>query len=150
MATIAVFLPNLTGTAGMKLYLRKSSDFALINAGGDTLTESASSGWFTCTLTESFTERLSATVIDSAGLIPFAGWLPIGATQVVGECAVPDAATSASLAVSELYAKRNAVILSGLVTGAGTSTEVFAISALGITATITADSSGNRSVVTWT
>jgi lysophospholipase L1-like esterase len=49
----------------------------------------------------------------------------------------------------DLWTKRNAVILSGLVTGAGTGTEVFQISALGITATVTVDNDGNRSNLVW-
>jgi hypothetical protein len=58
-------------------------------------------------------------------------------------------ATQASIDAIELWAKRNSVILSGIVTGAGTVTEVFTISALGVTATVTADASGNRSEVVW-
>ena len=49
----------------------------------------------------------------------------------------------------ELWTKRNAVVLSGIISTAGTNTEVFTISALGITGTFTVDSSGNRSDVVW-
>ena len=54
-----------------------------------------------------------------------------------------------NLATVDTWVKRNSVILSGIVTGAGTSTEVFTISTLSITATITADAAGNRSSVVW-
>lgn len=57
--------------------------------------------------------------------------------------------TSASLSAIDLWVKRNAVILSGLVTGAGTGTEVFTISTLSITATVTVDGDGNRSALVW-
>ncbi len=57
--------------------------------------------------------------------------------------------TSASLSAIDLWVKRNAVILSGLVTGAGTGTEVFTISTLSITATVTVDGDGNRSDLVW-
>ena len=51
--------------------------------------------------------------------------------------------------VGLVWTKRNAVILSGLVTGAATGTEVFTISSLGITGTVVVDADGNRSSVTW-
>lgn len=57
--------------------------------------------------------------------------------------------TSASLSAIDLWVKRNAVILSGIVTGAGTGTEVFTISTLSITATVTVDGDGNRSALVW-
>lgn len=82
MATVSIFMPNMSGATGLTLYLRKSSDYSLINAGGDALTESGSTGWFVATVAESWAEQLSATVIDGDGLIPYGGWLGVGATVV--------------------------------------------------------------------
>lgn len=95
MATVSMFLPNLSGTTGLTLYLRKSSDYSLVNAGGDALTESATSGWFTATVAEAWTETLSATVIDGDGLVPAAGWLGVGSLIVSDVAAVLDSATQA-------------------------------------------------------
>ncbi len=75
-------MPNMSGTVGLTLYLRKSSDYSLVNTGGDALSESGSTGWFTATVAETWTEQLSVTVIDSGGLIPYGGWLGVGATTV--------------------------------------------------------------------
>lgn len=58
-------------------------------------------------------------------------------------------ATASALTTVDTWVKRSAVILSGTIATAGTSSEVFTISALGITATIAVDASGNRSSVTW-
>jgi hypothetical protein len=58
-------------------------------------------------------------------------------------------ATASALTIVDLWTKRNAVLLSGLLTGSGTNTEQYTISALGITATCVTDSSGNRTSVTW-
>lgn len=82
MTTVSIFMPNMSGTTGLTLYLRKSSDYSLLNAGGDALTESGSTGWFVATVAESWAEQLSATVIDGDGLIPYGGWLGVGATVV--------------------------------------------------------------------
>ena len=53
------------------------------------------------------------------------------------------------LDAADLWSKRAAVLATGLLTGAGTNTEVYTISALGITATCTTDTSGNRTAVVW-
>ncbi len=82
MATVSIFMPNMSGVTGLSLYLRKTSDYSLINAGGDALSESGSTGWFTATVSEPWTEQLSATVVDGDGLIPYGGWLGVGATIV--------------------------------------------------------------------
>jgi hypothetical protein len=82
MPTVSVFMPNMSGATGLSLYLRKTSDYSLINAGGDPLTEASSSGWFTANVDETWTEQLSATVVDGDGLIPFGGWLGVGSTIV--------------------------------------------------------------------
>ena len=50
---------------------------------------------------------------------------------------------------ADLWSKRAAVLTTGTLTGAGTNTEVYTISALGITATCTTDTSGNRTSVIW-
>lgn len=55
----------------------------------------------------------------------------------------------ADFAITDLWVKRIAVTTTGTLTGAGTNTEVFTVSALGITATATVDPNGNRSNVVW-
>lgn len=82
MSIVSVFMPNMSGTSGLILYLRKSSDYSLINAGGDPLVEFSSSGWFTADVEEVWTEQLSATVVDGDGLVPYGGWLGVGSTTV--------------------------------------------------------------------
>jgi hypothetical protein len=57
--------------------------------------------------------------------------------------------TATTLSTIDTWVKRNAVILSGTIATAGTASEVFTISSLGITATIAVDANGNRSSVTW-
>lgn len=90
-------MPEMSGTTGNVLWLRKSSDFSIVNTGGDALTESSTSGWFTATVTESWTEQLSATIVDSGGLIPRAGWLPVGGDTVVEGTAVLDSASVSAI-----------------------------------------------------
>ena len=97
MATVSIFMPEMRGTTGNMLWLRKSSDYSVVNAGGDALTESGTSGWFTATVAETWTEQLSVTVVDTDGLIPRAGWLPVGGTTVVEGSAVLDPATRVKL-----------------------------------------------------
>jgi hypothetical protein len=82
MTTVAVFMPELRGATGLTLYLRKSSDYSLVNAGGDPLTESGTSGWFTCDVAEAWTETLSVTIVDSNSLVPRSGWLVVGSVIV--------------------------------------------------------------------
>lgn len=77
-----MFLPSLSGITGLKLLLHKSSDYSLVNGTGDTLTETSTSGWFTATVGETWTETLSATVVDSDDLASAYGWLAVGATTV--------------------------------------------------------------------
>jgi len=88
MATVSIFMPELSLTTGNVLWLRKSSDYSVVNTGGDALTESGTSGWFTATVTETWTEQLSVTVVDTNSLIPRTGWLPVGGTTVVEGTAV--------------------------------------------------------------
>lgn len=79
-----------------------------------------------------------------------ANWLTAAglASDAVAEIQV-GLATAANLATIDTWVKRNAVILSGLISTAGTATEVFTISSIGVTATVTVDASGNRSNVVW-
>lgn len=84
MATVSIHMPEQTGLTGQTLYLRKTSDGTLVNTGGDSLTESpASSGRFTATVAESWTETLSATVKNSGGLAVRDGWLHVDETIIV-------------------------------------------------------------------
>jgi hypothetical protein len=53
------------------------------------------------------------------------------------------------LTVTDLWVKRIAVTTTGVLSGAGTNTEVFTVSALGITGTATVDDSGNRTNMVW-
>lgn len=54
----------------------------------------------------------------------------------------------ATLAITDLWVKRIAVTTTGISSGAGSGTEVFNVSALGITATATL-TNGNRTNVVW-
>jgi hypothetical protein len=82
MPTVKVFAPQLSGTTGLALWLRKTSDQSLVNADGDALTETSTSGWFSADVAETWTERVSAAVIDADGLVPQSGWLGVGETIV--------------------------------------------------------------------
>lgn len=65
--TISVFEPELSGETGMKLFVYDSLG-VLVNTGGDTLTESGSTGYFTCTVTEAVGVAFySVTIEDSGG-----------------------------------------------------------------------------------
>ena len=92
MITVSMFLPSMSGTTGNTLWLYKSSDFSLVNTGGDALTESGTSGWFTADVAEAWTEMLAATVKDTNSLASGYGWLAVGATQIVDATAVLDSA----------------------------------------------------------
>lgn len=82
MTTVSMFLPSMSGTSGNTLWLFKSSDYSLVNASGDALTESGTSGWFTADVAEAWTETLAATVLDTNSLASGYGWLAVGETQV--------------------------------------------------------------------
>ena len=97
MATVSMFLPSMSGTTGNTLWLYKSSDFSLVNTGGDALTESGTSGWFTADVAESWTETLAATVLDTNSLASGYGWLAVGSTQIVDATAVLDSAVQDQL-----------------------------------------------------
>lgn len=80
--TVAIYMPQRTGITGDKLKLTKSTDFSAFNGAGDTLTESGTSGWFTCSVATVWTVRLGAAVVDSDGLVPVSGSLGVGKTVV--------------------------------------------------------------------
>lgn len=83
MPTVSIHMPENVGLTGFTLFLRKTSDGTLVNAGGDTLTESpTASGRFTATVAESWTETLAAVVLDSSSLAVRDGWLASGETIV--------------------------------------------------------------------
>lgn len=95
MTTVSMFLPSMSGTTGNTLWLYKSSDYSLVNVGGgggDALTESGTSGWFTATVAEAWTETLAATVKDTNSLASGYGYLAVGATQITDGAAVLDSA----------------------------------------------------------
>lgn len=97
MTTVSMFLPSMSGTTGNTLWLYKSSDFSLVNTGGDAMTESGTSGWFTADVAEEWDEMLAATVKDTNSLASGYGWLAVGATQIVDASAVLDSGTQAQL-----------------------------------------------------
>lgn len=78
-------------------------------------------------------------------------WANGGRLDLILDIIAADTTTDipALIATVDTWVKRNAVILSGLISTAGTATEVFTISAIGVTATVTVDASGNRSNVVW-
>lgn len=138
MATIKIFMANQTGITGLKVYLRSPVDFSLLNPGGDVLTESGTSGWFTADISETRTTMLSVTVVNLGGLIPFSGWLSKGSDIVA------DVNSVISSDILNRLLKIEAII-AGLVTGAGTGLETFTGSDM--TVRVTADEDGNRSLI---
>ena len=83
MTTVSIHMPENTGLTGFTLYLRKTSDGTLVNTGGDSMTESpASSGRFTATVSEAWTETLAVVVLDSNSLAVRDGWLASGETII--------------------------------------------------------------------
>lgn len=103
MTTVAIYMPQRSTITGDKLVLTKSDDFAVLNGAGDALTESGTSGWFTCDVAEPWTVRLGAAVVDSGGLVPVSGSLAVGATIVADGVAALDAATQTQ--ITEIKAK---------------------------------------------
>jgi hypothetical protein len=76
-------MPEQSGQTGLTLFLRNASDGALLNAGGDALTESpASSGRFTADVAETWAETLAASVRNASSLTIRDGWLAVGETIV--------------------------------------------------------------------
>jgi hypothetical protein len=138
MTTIAVFMPNQRAITGLKVYLHKTSDYSLLNPGGDVLTESSTSGWFTADVSETIDELLSVTVVNLSGLRPFGGWLVLGSSIVSDSISSLDPETLARVTKME-------AIIAGTVTGAGTGTELF--TGPDATIRVTVDDDGNRSNV---
>lgn len=139
--TITLHALDLSGETTLKLFLRKD-DGTLLNTGGDALTEISSSGVFAATLAESRTGLGSLAVrvcdgTETADNLLFDGFLPEGST-VIGASVELDSAASAKLARIE-------AVVSGTLSGAGTSTEIFV--GPSATVTVTADADGNRSAV---
>lgn len=132
MATVNVFMPSRSGQTGHTLWLYKKSDFTLVNTGGDTLTETGSTGTFTAVVAESWTERLKATIKNGSGVAVWYGFIGVGQTEIVDS--LSDTLTPSVQATT-----------AGTASGAGTSTETFV--GLEATAAVSADSSGNRSAV---
>lgn len=82
MATIAIHMTELIDETGLTLFLRKTSDGTLLNAGGDALTEDpASSGRFTAAVAEAISELMHVSVTDAGGVVRD-GWLPSGGALV--------------------------------------------------------------------
>lgn len=82
MTTISIHMPEQSGLAGQSLWLRSTVDGSLLNAGGDTLSESpAGSGRFVATVAETYSVLLAA-VVMSGGLAVRDGWLAVDETVV--------------------------------------------------------------------
>jgi hypothetical protein len=83
MATIRIHAAELSGTAGLSLFLRNQSTGVLLNAGGDALTEDpAGSGRFTADVAETIEGIHYAIVKDGSGRSRRDGYLDDGATIV--------------------------------------------------------------------
>lgn len=83
MPVVSIHMPEQTGETGLTLFLRKTSDGTLLNAGGDALTESpAASGRFTATVAETWTETLAVIARNASSLTVRDGWLAVGETIV--------------------------------------------------------------------
>ena len=85
MATVGIHMALYSGQTGMKIYLYSGG--SLLNSGGDTLTESGSTGYFDATVDESLSATYSVTVEDSGGTPVYEDKLYEGET-VVG--VIPD------------------------------------------------------------
>ena len=84
MPTITIHMPEQTGQTGLTLFIRKTSDGNLLNAGGDALTESpAASGRFVATVAETIAQVSHCTIRNAASLAVRDGWLSAGGTIVV-------------------------------------------------------------------
>ena len=101
MTIVSIHMAENLGLTGFTLYLRKTSDGTLVNTGGDALTESpASSGRFTATVAESWTETLAAVVLDSNSLAVRDGWLAVGETIIQDSYPVDQSAIINSIIAS--------------------------------------------------
>lgn len=152
MATVSMFLPSLSGTTGLVLWLRKTSDYSVVNTGGDALTESSTSGWFTATVAETWTEQLSATVIDGDGLVPAAGWLGVGSLIVSDVRAELDPAAlraALGMAAADLDTQLDAIAAGGgdaeqaTLEAVQTTVDAMALSLAGTRVTVTSRVAGS-------
>lgn len=83
MIVVSIHMPEQSGQSNLTLLLRQTSDGALLNTGGDALSESpASSGRFVATVAETWTETLAASVRNAGSLTVRDGWLASGETIV--------------------------------------------------------------------
>lgn len=113
MPTVSIHMPEQSGQTGQLLYLRKTSDGTLLNAGGDALTESpASSGRFTATVAETISETLQAAVV-SGGLTVRDGWVAAGETIVRDGYPGTGALTSEQQAQLDLIESKVATLTAG-------------------------------------
>lgn len=79
MATISVQLSLFSGETGLTLWLYNAG--VLLNTGGDTLTETGSTGFFSATVAEAITSSLTA-VVKQDGNAVYDGFLIEGQTQI--------------------------------------------------------------------
>lgn len=94
--TIKIDLPGLQGQAGLTAWLYADADGTLLNAGGDALTESASTGGrFTFSLAETRSGNYRVNVLTSGGLTPYYGFLLAG--QDLVRDVLPEYATAAQV-----------------------------------------------------
>jgi len=147
MPTISIHMPEQSGQTGLILFLRKTSDGTLVNAGGDSLTEDpVLSGRFTATVAETHAEVVAASVANSGSLIVRDGWISVGGTIVLDGYPSGDA----TLAKQEEILDRSGyllAILAGSINNAGASTETYMID-VGDTYTVAYSgltNTGNRS-----
>lgn len=145
MPTIMVHAPELSGISGLLLWLYADADCALLNAGGDALTESGTGkGLFTAEVAEAVAALHRADVTNAAGTLVYrSGWLIAGGSVVrddfPGEC-------RGSLSHSQVLDLIAAGVL-GVSSTPSETTELFKF-VDGVTAfTTTFDESGNRASV---
>lgn len=104
MPTIYVWLDDMVGVAGMYMFLRTAAG-ALVNAGGDALTDPDETGRFQATIGESLTGlgTLRARVSESSDETDaiFAGWLAEGSTIVIDEYQASASASAIADAVCD-------------------------------------------------
>jgi hypothetical protein len=82
MSIIGVHLPLFSGSTGLSLQLYTGG--TLVNSGGDALTESGSSGYFTADVAESLAGLYRADVRNASNVLIYQDWLNTPAGLVVG------------------------------------------------------------------
>lgn len=100
MATVKVFMPDEIGNTSHTLYLYKSSDGTLLNTGGDALTETGASGWFSATVAETLAETYGGFVHNSAAALVHYGFLYLTTTVLDSSTAVSTVSVSSVTSVS--------------------------------------------------